>query len=183
MKPLSAHFLIASPQLLDPNFVKSVVLMIQHNDEGALGVIVNRPGEKTVKELWTEVGDAPCENVGPVCLGGPVPGPLLAVHTNQFFAEMEILPGVFLAATKGHLDELMLQEGDPVKVFLGHAGWGPGQLESELEAGAWFTTPASIEHIFYDGTDLWEKVTKTIGAATLQSMLHLKHMPDDPSVN
>jgi len=183
MESLAAHFLVASPQLLDPNFVKTVVLMIQHNEEGALGVVLNRPGDKTVAQLWEEVSGAPCQLGEPICLGGPVPGPLLAVHTNQFFAEMEILSGVFLAASKKHLDDLMLQEGDPIKVFLGHAGWGPGQLEQELNAGAWLTMPATVEYIFCDASDLWETVTREIGRSTLQSILHLKHVPKDPSTN
>jgi len=183
MKSLSAHFLVASPQLLDPNFVKTVVLMIRHDEEGALGVVLNRPSDKTIQELWAEVGDAPCDCRELVNLGGPVTGPILAIHTNQFFAELEILPGLFLAATKEHLDELMLQKGDPLQVFSGHAGWGPGQLEDEIEAGAWLTAPATFEDIFFDGADLWDKVTKHIGATSLRSMLNIKHMPDDPSIN
>ncbi len=183
MKSLSAHFLVASPQLQDPNFARTVVLLIEHTEEGALGVVLNRATCKTVRELWDEVGEAPCENEQPVHLGGPVPGPLLAVHTNQFFAESEIAPGVFFAVKKENLDELVLQEGDPLKIFVGHAGWGPGQLENEMQAGGWRTMPATNEYIFFDGADLWEKVSKKIGNSTLKSMLHLKHIPEDPSVN
>lgn len=183
MKSLQGQLLIASPQLLDPNFVKTVVLLIQHSDQGALGVVLNRPTSKKVRELWKEVGDAPCNSDEPVCLGGPVSGPLMAVHTNQFFAEIEILPGVFFAARRKHLDALVLQEDDPLKIFFGHAGWGPGQLDNEIRAGGWRTLPATAEYIFYDGQDLWEKVFKQVARSTLQSMLHLKHVPEDPSMN
>lgn len=183
MKSLAAHVLVASPQLADPNFVHTVVLLIQHTDEGALGVVLNRPTTKPLCELWQEVGEAPCHVEGPVYLGGPVPGPVMSIHANQFFAEMEILPGVFFAAKKNHLDELVLHKDDPLRVFLGHAGWGPGQLENELEEGAWQTTPATAETIFYDGSDLWETVRRQIAGATLKSMLHIKHVPDDPSMN
>ena len=183
MESLQGKLLIASPQLLDPNFTKTVVLLIQHSDKGALGVVLNRPTSKKVKELWEEVGDAPCKSEANVCLGGPVSGPLMAVHTNQFFADMEIVPGVFFAAKREHLDSLVLQRDDPLRVFFGHAGWGPGQLDNEIQVGGWLTTPASAEHVFYHGEDLWEKVSKQVGQSTLQSMLNLKHFPEDPSVN
>jgi len=183
MKSLEAHFLVAAPQLADPNFLHTVVLMIQHTEEGALGVVLNRPTTKTVRELWEEVGEAPCNAEGSVHLGGPVPGPIMSVHTNQFFAELEILPGVFFAAKKNNLDELVLQTDDPLRVFLGHAGWGPGQLENEMEEGAWQILPATAETIFYDGSDLWEKVRREIAGTALKSILNIKHVPDDPSVN
>jgi len=183
MKSLEAHLLVASPQLLDPNFVKTVVLLIQHTDQGALGVVINRPTSKTVEELWKEVGDAPCDSRQPVHLGGPVSGPLMAVHTDHSLAEVEILPGVFFAARKENLDQLVLQDGQASKVFIGHAGWGPGQLENEIEVGGWLITPATAEYIFYDGDDLWEEVLEQIGSSTLSSMLDIKHVPEDPSMN
>jgi putative transcriptional regulator len=183
MKSLEGHLLIASAHLLDPNFVKTVVLMIQHTDQGALGVIVNRPTCKTIQDLWREVGDAPCTTAGPIYLGGPVSSPLMAVHTHESLAELEILPGVFFAAKKTNLDQLVLQTEGSLKIFVGHAGWGPGQLESELEQGAWLTAPAASEHVFHDGGDLWEEVSKQFGQSLLQSVLNLKHVPPDPSVN
>jgi putative transcriptional regulator len=183
MKSLQGQLLIASPLLLDPNFVKTVVLLIQHSHQGALGVILNRPTSKKVKELWKEVGGAPCKSEENVCLGGPVSGPLIAVHTNQFFAEMEILPGVFFAAKRQHLDGLVLQQDDLLKVFFGHAGWGPGQLDNEIQAGGWLILPATTECIFYRGDDLWERVSRQAARATLQSMLKIKHCPEDPSMN
>ncbi len=183
MKSRQGHLLIASPQLLDPNFAKTVVLLIQHSDQGALGVVLNRPTSKTVKELWKEVGNAPCETEGHVWLGGPVSGPLVAVHANQFFAEFEILPGVFFTAKKENLDNLVLQQNDPLMIFFGQAGWGPGQLDNEIRAGGWLTLPATAEYVFYGGEDLWEKVSQKAAQTTLQSMLNIKHFPQDPSVN
>ena len=89
MDSLEGHFLLASENLLDPNFARAVVLMIQHNDQGALGVILNRPTSKTVRELWQDVGQSPCQSQQPVCLGGPVSGPLMAVHPLAELAEVE----------------------------------------------------------------------------------------------
>ena len=183
MESFEGHLLLASSRLLDPNFLKTVILLIQHGDQGALGLVVNRPTSKMVKELWREVGPARCQSEQPVHLGGPVSGPLMAVHTSTSLAEVEILPGVFFAAKKNNLDQLVRQEDHPFKVFIGHAGWGPGQLESELQQGAWLTTPATAEYIFHHGTDLWEEVSKCVGKSMLQSMLKIKHVPEDPSAN
>ena len=183
MESLEGHFLYASSQLLDANFVKTVVLLIQHNDQGALGVVINRPTSKTVAELWREVGDARCESQQPVFLGGPVSGPLMSVHCQRCLAEIEILPGLFFAAKKEHLDQLVASDDQRYKVFVGHAAWSPGQLESEIEAGAWKTVAATVECVFYDDEGLWEDGSKQIGKSLLQSMLKIKHLPDDPSVN
>lgn len=183
MESLAGCFLLASSGLLDPNFVKTVVLLIQHSEQGALGIVVNRPTSKTLKQLWKEVGDARCESEQPIHLGGPVSGPLMAVHTNASLAEVEILPGVFFAAKKKNLDELVIKEDHPFKVFIGHAGWGPGQLEDELRQGAWLTTPATAEYLFYHGTDLWEEVSRRAGRSMLLSVLKIKHVPEDPSLN
>ena len=70
MQSLEGHLLFASNYLLDPNFAKTVILLVQHNEQGALGVVVNRPTCKTVSELWTEVGEALCESPRPAYLGG-----------------------------------------------------------------------------------------------------------------
>ena len=183
MESLEAHLLVASPELLDPNFVKTVILMVQHNEQGALGLVLNRPTSKMVKEMWKEVGQSPCESYEPVHLGGPVSGPLMSVHTDTAMAEIEIMPGVYFAARKKNLDLLVRQHEHAYKIFIGHAGWAAGQLENEIAAGGWLTTPATAEFILYEGEDLWDEVSKQIASATLQSMLHIKHVPKDPSMN
>ena len=136
MESLEGQLLLASPQLLDPNFVRTVVLLVEHNDNGALGLVINRPTGTTVQELWKQVGESPCESRQPVHLGGPVSGPIMAIHTVNSLAEMEIVEGVFFAMKKQNLDELVRRD-ERFKVFYGQSGWGPGQLEGEIEQGAW----------------------------------------------
>ena len=182
MESLEGQFLAASPQLLDPNFVHTVVLLIEHNSMGALGVVVNRPTSKTVAELWRQVGEAECENFAPVHLGGPVSGPLMAVHMVEDLAEMEIVPGLFFAAKKHNLDNLVRHDVK-FKVFVGHAGWGPGQLESEIEQGAWQVMAVSPQDVFGDEQILWKKLRGRAEAAALPVMLGIKHVPPDPSLN
>ncbi len=182
MESLEGHLLIAAPELLDPNFVRSVVLMVQHNEQGALGLVLNRPTSKELRQLWADVGDEPCNAEGPVYLGGPVPGPIMAIHAIPDLAELQVLDGVFFAARKDHLDRLVLRTDLPCKVFVGHAGWGPGQLEGELELGGWLTTAATLEDVFQEGEDLWARLVKQ-GRKPLPEMLNIKRVPPDPSVN
>ena len=183
MASLSGHLLVASQNLLDPNFVRSVVLLVQHTEEGALGVVVNRPISKSVQDLWREVGGGPCTNTQPVYLGGPVPGPLMAVHGEGSLGEVQIIPGLFFSASKQNLDALVARSDGNLKIFIGHSGWGAGQLEQELEQGAWLTAPSSPELVFFDSSELWATVSRLIGREMMQSMLHIKNIPDDPTVN
>ncbi|MGQ9576854.1 MAG: YqgE/AlgH family protein [Thermoguttaceae bacterium] len=183
MKSLKGHFLVASSHLLDPNFVRTVVLLVHHTDQGAFGVVLNRPAESTVEELWQKVGQTPCHCKQPFYVGGPVSGPLMAIHADPALAEMEVLPGVYFAAQRDHLEKLIEKQDYPFRIFVGHSGWGEGQLENELEQGAWLTTPASPEYVFYDDFDLWRKVTQQIGRSLLMDLLKLKGLPEDPTYN
>ncbi len=183
MDSLEGQLLLASEHLVDPNFAKTVVLLIQHSDQGALGVILNRPTSKTVRELWHELGQPPCPCQQPVHLGGPVSGPLMALHDQAALAEVEIVPGVYFAAKKPHLDALVQQADSPLKLFVGHAGWGPGQLEAELAQGAWRPVPAAVALVFDDLPDLWQRLWQSLPNPGLASLLHLKHVPPDPSLN
>lgn len=182
MDSLEGRLLVASPELLDPNFIRSVVLMVQHNEQGALGLVLNRPTNKELRQLWADVGNEPCNSSDPVYLGGPVPGPIMAVHAMPDLGELEVLDGVFFAAKKDHLDKLVLCDDLPYKVFVGHSGWGPGQLENELEVGGWLTVTASVDDVFHAGEDLWARLVK--GARhPLPEMLNIKRIPPDPSLN
>ena len=180
---LTGHLLVASPHLLDPNFVKTVVLLVQHNKDGALGLVINRPIDKNVQDLWREVGGGPCESRQPVYLGGPVPGPLMAVHGHAQAGELEILPGIFFSASKQNLDILVAQTFHPYKICIGNSGWGAGQLENEIEEGAWLSLAATTEYLFHDSTELWRLASRHIGRSMLESMLNIKDIPKDPRVN
>jgi putative transcriptional regulator len=183
MKSLKGHFLIASPYLADPNFVKAVVLLVHHDKEGAFGVVLNRPADSTVQDLWEKVGQSPCESEQLVLVGGPVPGPLMAVHSDLSLAETEIIPGVYFAAQRDNLEKLLQQQEHPYRIFVGHSGWGAGQLENELKQGAWLTAPAKPEHVFYDDTDLWKKVRDQVGDSMLVEFLGIEKPPKDPNLN
>jgi putative transcriptional regulator len=182
METLEGQLLLASPQLADPNFVHTVLFLVQHNDAGAWGLVLNRPTGITVSELWKQVGESPCESNKPVHLGGPVSGPVMAIHVADTLAEMQLLDGVYLTAKKQNLDALVRQEGS-FKIFTGNAGWGAGQLEDEISQGAWKTLPARAEDIFDASDDLWQRLMRRATTGVLPMMLHLKHVPPDPSLN
>jgi putative transcriptional regulator len=158
MESLQGHLLIASPELSDPDFVRTVILLIQHCEAQAVGVVLNRPTEVTVKDLCKSYLRKSCDCPGQVYSGGPVPGTVMAVHTCPDVQQIEILPGIYYAVTKKDLDRLVRQPGHALKIFDGHVGWGPGQLEPWLDEGAWSIRPASAEQVFASQGDLWEEL-------------------------
>ena len=183
MENLQGRLLVAAPQLADPNFVRTVVLMVEHNDQGALGLVLNRPSDKTLKDLWEQLGLKTAADSRPVHVGGPVPGPLMVVHGVAELAEMEVLSSVFLSAKKAHIDQLVPQSSLTWKVFLGHSGWGAGQLERELSEGAWLTAAATPAEVFSADPELWEQVCKGIGTEFYRTCLGIRALPPDPQAN
>jgi len=183
MESLAGHLLIASPQLEDPNFARTVGLLIHRNPQGAFGVVLNRASDSTVQELWREVSQTPCDSQRHVHLGGPVSGPLIALHTDPALAEMEILPGLFFAAQRENIQRLIAGPETAYRLFLGHSGWSERQLEQELETGSWLTTPATLELVFYNEGDLWKRTAQQVGETLLIETLKLKDLPPDPSLN
>ena len=183
MKSLQGHFLVASPHLADSNFYKGVVLMIKHDEEGAFGLILNRPTDNSVGDVLKLVGVEDVECPSPIFLGGPVRGPLVALHRLKSAAEAEVLPGVYFAADREKLEKLVHQSSKPYRFFMGYAGWAGGQLEDELSAGGWLTAKANKTRVCRNAEDLWEQVTWTIGEHILNKAVKVKHVPEDPSLN
>jgi putative transcriptional regulator len=182
-KFLPGHFLVASRYLRDPNFAQSVVLMIHHNPEGAMGVVINRPSDKTVREVWEVVSEEPCDRDDLIYIGGPVPGPLVALHSIEEFSQHEVLPGLHMATNRDALDVLVRRKSDRLRLYSGHAGWGSGQLEGEMEAGGWLWTRATADDVFADHETIWKTVTQRIGLEIMAPELDFEHVPPDVSMN
>jgi putative transcriptional regulator len=184
MKLLSGKMLVATPQLRDPNFAQTVLLMIQHETQGAFGLILNRPGDKTVDEVWGLLGKDLCDCQQTVYMGGPVPGPLIALHTVESLSDQEVLPGLYATAQATAFDEMLHSEReDEFRIYSGHAGWGGGQLEDELKLGGWLTCEAKVEDVFSDHESLWRDVTSRIGLKILAPGLRPEQVPKDPGLN
>lgn len=182
-KSLRGKLLVSEPRLPDVNFFRTVIFLIEHSEEGAIGLVLNRPSERSIAELWEEISDEPCECEGKVSLGGPVEGPLMALHTLPHLGEMEVIPGVYFAAQREHLDDLVKTTKLPYRLFVGHSGWGPSQLERELDEGSWLVTEPSTEILFLSTDGLWELAAKQVGDNVLRESIPIKHIPDDPSMN
>ncbi len=183
MQSLRGHLLIASPHLEDRNFFHTVVLVVQHSDAGALGLILNRPLSMTVRAAWTQVSSAPCRNEGLLHHGGPCEGPLMVIHTDQELADLEVLPGLYFCTDRESIQRLVSQDHCRAKFFVGFAGWAPGQLDGEMEDGGWLTTPATIEHVFGEYVDQWAEAIRAAGRASPLGQYKPKIDPEDPSVN
>lgn len=158
MKSLFGHLLIAPPQERDLDFLRTVILLIQHSEEQAFGVVLNRPTSTKVRQVWR--GTRRRQANGFVYSGGPVSGPLIALHAEPSLGELEVLQGVYYSVQKRHLEILLHAAKHPLKVFQSHVGWGPGQLEEVVANGPWRILPATAEHVFHIGSDLWDQVSK-----------------------
>lgn len=184
MSSLQGHLLVAAPELRDPNFHRAVVLMVRHDaEEGALGVILNRPSRTPVREVWKEVSESPCQSDACLHLGGPVAGPLMAVHGDAELSEIEVAPGVYFCADLESLQRLLSLDDQPMKLFVGYAGWSPGQLEAEIEQGSWRAAPADAGQVFDSGDMLWERLLRQIAGQAMVELLGIKHVPQDPMMN
>ena len=180
MDSLSGKLLVASPALDDPNFTKTVVLLIEHESGGALGLVLNRPGSAHLDGVWEESAHGPCPLDLAVMTGGPLQGPLLVLHANPAMAEREIVPGVNLAMRKDLLVRLVRDGSGPLRVFVGYAGWGAGQLEAELEAGDWTITAATSALVFGDWDTVWQRAKTNVADRRLAAALRIKHVPRQP---
>jgi len=170
---IRGKFLIAGKGLKDPNFLQSAVLMIEHTEAGALGVVVNRPTEIAVSDALSEHVDWPATS-DRLFVGGPVePSALFVLHDAQHLDvdESPVAPGVFVGSTPDLLERLIetLKSNDPApkyRIICGCAGWGPGQLEGELKRGDWLLQPADGPHIFdREPHAMWEVLLRAAQGA------------------
>ena len=184
MMSLQGHLLIASRELRDPNFSQTVVLLVLHGEEGAFGVVLNRPSPMSIKQVWEQLGNPGSERSEPLYHGGPCEGPLMVLHAQAELGESQVFEGLYYSASREHIEQLLESDTQQIQLFSGFAGWGPGQLESELEAGAWLSMPASLGYVFArEERELWLRAIKQVANDQVYSMLKIKHVPPDPSMN
>jgi putative transcriptional regulator len=157
------------PQLLDPHFRRTVVFMLEHNESGSFGLVVNRETDLSISDLcasleieWRGTHQAPVRWGGPV---QPEHGWLLLGEDHHDHLEaLPVAEGIRFARSPDVLREVASSPGPRVEVFLGCANWGPGQLVQELIDGAWIVAPVSPEFVFDAPRDtLWEEVVRDLG--------------------
>ena len=160
---LAGSLLVASPELGDPNFEQTVVLMLEDGEEGALGVVINRPyGSAPTAELLRRLGVDPGDAKGETELfyGGPVQPEIgMVVHGTDYTlpSTRQVVPGIALTSVRKVLADIAQGNGPHQAIAArGYAGWAPGQLARELAEGAWFTLPADPTLVFTsDRAQLW----------------------------
>jgi putative transcriptional regulator len=177
--------LVASPYLADRNFLRSVVFVVKHDEEGAYGLILNRPTDVSVGQLLRQVlGDATVmENAEPIYHGGPVEGPVVIVHERPSADAVLYEPGVYLSSEQDDFAEICQQTEYRYRVFNGYAGWAPEQLDEELKQGGWLVWTISKEDLFSTADEIWQKAIRQIGREILADSITSGRIPDDPSCN
>ncbi|MGH9138416.1 MAG: YqgE/AlgH family protein [Acidimicrobiales bacterium] len=183
MLVLKGRLLVATPLLGDPNFERAVILVLEHNDDGALGVVLNRPTDVELLEPlpgWNRFAGEP----GVVFLGGPVSRNAVIALAR---AGDELPTGTWepVLDRLGVLDlttdpDTLGDELDTLRVFAGYAGWGPEQLEAEIDEGAWYVVDADPGDAFtHDPQRLWRRVLSRQGGELARAAT----VPDDPRLN
>jgi putative transcriptional regulator len=180
---LQGHFLIATPQLVDRNFARAVVLIVRHGEDGALGMVINRPLDAKLSTIWDQVSESPCRLDHVLHHGGPCEGPLMVLHTDYVTSESTVLDGVNFSADRERIEQIVSEETPDATFFVGYAGWSVGQLEGEIAEGSWLVMPAVRQQIFGDKEGLWDLLYRRAHRAKVFPWLDPKRIPDDPNVN
>jgi putative transcriptional regulator len=179
----AGRLLVARPELRDPNFARAVVLVLEHGAEGALGLVLNRPTDTTLGDAlpaWAELGAAPAV----VFTGGPVqPDAAIGLARRASTGDVEglapllgDLATVDLAAGPGPLGSAV----DALRVYAGYSGWGPGQLDGEIDADGWYVLDARADDAFTSAPGgLWRAVLRRQPGP----LRMVAGFPDDPSLN
>jgi putative transcriptional regulator len=185
MESLQGQLLIASSTLVDPNFARAVVLVAVHGEDGALGLILNRETSMSLAEVWGQVSQSACARTENVRHGGPVSGSLMALHDLRLLANLVVTEDVYVATELNAMEALTGSSEGRALFYLGHAGWGAGQLESELADGSWLLLPASADHVFgdHEAEALWKLVTTHAGRRQIHGIVPIKHVPQNPREN
>jgi putative transcriptional regulator len=174
---LQGQLLVSSPLLNDPNFRRTVVLMTHHDDEGAMGLVLSRPSDVLVADAVPELAILP-GTTERVYVGGPVqPEAVVVLVEHEDEPDSAIVGNVAFMLAESDVDEL---DAVRTRVFAGYSGWGPGQLESELDESAWIVVDAVPDDAFAaDPDELWRTVLHRKGG----KFALIATMPYDPKLN
>ena len=138
-----------------------------------------------LSQIWSQVSQSDCVRTENVRHGGPISGSLMAVHDQRPHANLVVTEDVYVATELNAMESLAGSDEGQVLFYIGHSGWGPGQLETELADGSWLVLPAAAEHVFgdHDTNALWKDTMTEIGRRQVQSVIPIKHVPDNPRLN
>ena len=192
MESLTGNLLVASSIVGDPVYSRGVCLVVHQDDDGAIGVMLNRPmqpGPAAFMKMLSNDDEAPSNRLtstvepssppanplGTVHFGGPLSGPVVAIHPLSQYAEAETGKGIYVAAQKQNLEDLVREQPCPYRLIVGHLGWESGQLQAEIDAGIWHPMPATVDTVFRNAAEMWPAL---IGRATSRSVARWIGVPD-----
>lgn len=169
---LAGQFLVATPELEDPNFDHTVVYLISHDDSGAMGLVINRvvakgPLNRLLEDLGVE-SEAPDSEVVRVHYGGPVdPSRAFVLHSSDYRSDgtVQLTDGIAMTGSLDVLEDIAAGQGPKQRLLaVGYAGWAPDQLEQEVAAGAWITVPADETLLFDERIETkWQRAMQRHG--------------------
>jgi putative transcriptional regulator len=180
MDSLRGRLLIATPVIFEPTFRRTVVLLAEHTEEGAMGIVLNRPSETLVTDAVPPLSGIVDED-DPIYVGGPVE-PTAVIVVADFADPTEAGSLIFGSIGFVVTDAEEMPSAASIRrsrVYAGYAGWSPGQLEAELEEEAWFVEPALPEDAFAEPDELWSHVLRRKGG----NYTVIAMMPENPSLN
>jgi len=179
---LHGKLLVATPSLNENPFQRTVVLILQHNEQGTFGVVLNRPANEEMRQAWEDAtGQSPYERC--VVQGGPIGGPVFAIHQRESIGEVAMPGGIFVSVDTKSLRHLTEQVDDRYRIIFGVASWQVGQLQDEINRGIWYTLPADADDIFDDATWMWEKALRRYGEQLTRDVVGIDQFPPDPTRN
>jgi putative transcriptional regulator len=183
MDSLRGKLLLAAPALKDPNFDRTVVFIAEHSDDGAMGLVLNRPSDAPVVDAIPDLTWVADTGEELVYVGGPVaPNGVIVLAEWQDPSQAVVLVDEDLGFVPGDVEDVdaLATAVRRARVYAGHAGWGPGQLEDELAEEAWIVESPLREELFSDDPEgLWSAVLRRKG----REFALLSTMPPDPSLN
>lgn len=182
---LAGCLLVANPSYPDPQFTKDVFLITWQGDGDAVGVLLNRCLVADLRTLWTQLMGSNSKSVAEkafqhvaVHYGGPLAGPVIALHTRPEFAEAVASPGIYVAAQLPTLRKLGKIAAAECRWLVGHTAWQKGELERQIEAGLWCPIPATPDLVFAQPDEIWQRALRRAGDYSLSILTGCPFVPN-----
>ena len=204
----TGKLLVASSLVTDPMYAGGVCLVVQHDEDQLIGVMLNRPLKPTPEALTAMLGEddedsdesvtagrlevtdfeseAELASQSPwrmLHFGGPLSGPVVAVHPISQYGDVETGHGIFVAAQKQNLEHLVREQEAPCRLIVGHLGWEADQLEAEIEEGIWHIVPATVETVFSPAQDMWPRIIRRATSCALARWIGVNEIPPTADMN
>lgn len=212
----TGKLLVASSTVTDPMYAGGVCLIVHHDEENLIGVMLNRPLKPTPEALMAMLGEEPDSNpaepsgepseskqiknrlaaVPPstpdlasqnpwrmLHFGGPLSGPVVAIHPMSQYGEVETGQGIYVAAQKQHLESLVRQQEGPCRLIVGHLGWQTEQLMTEIDQGIWHVVPATTQTVFSPAQEMWPRIIRRATTGSLAKWIGVNDVPQASELN